>query len=141
MTPGPIGINSATYVGYLASAGAGHSLWMGIAGSAMATTAVVLPSFLLMLGISRLLLRHKDSPLLESVFRVLRPAVVGLLASAALLLMNAENFGSLNDSPRQFLISVALFIGAFVAVRFFKASPIRVILASGLIGALVYGWF
>lgn len=141
MTPGPIGINSATYVGYLASVGAGHSLWMGIAGSAMATTAVVLPSFLLMLGISRLLLRHKDSPLLESVFRILRPAVVGLLASAALLLMNAENFGSFNNSPRQFFISIALFIGAFVAVRSFKASPIRVILASGLIGALVYGWF
>lgn len=138
MTPGPIGINSATYVGYLASVDAGHSPWMGIFGSALATFAVVLPSFLLMLGVSRLLLQHQDNPLVKSVFRFLRPAVVGLLASAALLLMNVDNFGSPTHSPRQFTISVALFIGAFMTVRIFKTSPIRVILIAGIIGATMY---
>lgn len=138
MTPGPIGINSATYVGYLASTNAGYSPWMGVFGSALATFAVVLPSFLLMLGVSRLLLRHRNNPLVESVFRVLRPTVVGLLASATLLLMNVDNFGSLIHTPRQFTISVALFIGTFVTVHLFKASPIRIILIAGIIGAAMY---
>ena len=61
MTPGPIGINSATYVGYAAVTDAGYAPWIGIVGAGTATLAVILPSFLLMLTISRLLLRHNRS--------------------------------------------------------------------------------
>ena len=85
MTPGPIGINSATYVGYVA---AGNSIW----GSIIATFAVCLPSFILVLLVSRFILKHKDNITIKSIFSGLRPVVVGLIASAALLLMNKENF-------------------------------------------------
>ena len=59
-----------------------------------ATFAVVLPSFILMLTISKFFLKYQKHPVVESIFNGLRPAVVGLLASAALVLMNVENFGS-----------------------------------------------
>ena len=84
MTPGPIGINSATYIGYTATG----SVW----GAALATTAVCLPSFILVLLISRFLLKNHNNPYIKSIFMGLRPVVVGLIASAALLLMNKANF-------------------------------------------------
>ena len=84
MTPGPIGINSATYIGYTATG----SVW----GAALATTAVCLPSFILVLLVSRFLLKNHNNPYIKSIFMGLRPVVVGLIASAALLLMNKENF-------------------------------------------------
>jgi len=138
MTPGPIGINSATYVGYAAVTDAGYAPWIGIVGAGTATLAVILPSFLLMLTISRLLLRHKNNPIIASIFCGLRPAVVGLLASAALLLMTSENFGSVSTSPFQFIVSILIFISAFVGVKVIRLSPILVILLSGLIGGVVY---
>lgn len=139
MTPGPIGINSATYVGYAAVVGAGYSPWLGVVGSIVATSAVVLPSFLLMLLVSRFLLRHGNGRTVRSIFSGLRPAVVGLLAAAVLLLLTVDNFGQYSTSPLQFVTSVLLFIGAFVGVRFLHLSPILVILFSGFVGAVVYG--
>lgn len=130
MTPGPIGINSATYVGFTATG----SVW----GSIVATTAVVLPSFILMLTISRFFLKYQKHPLVEAVFKGLRPAVVGLLASAALVLMNEENFGSPSDDLRSFLISCALFAAAFIGTRFYKLNPIGMIIACGVAGWLLY---
>ncbi len=138
MTPGPIGINSATYVGYAAVTDAGYAPWIGIVGATTATLAVILPSFLIMLTISRLLLRHKNNPIIASIFCGLRPAVVGLLASAALLLMTSENFGSVSTSPFQFIVSTLIFTGAFIGVKVLKFSPILVILLSGLIGGVIY---
>ena len=67
---------------------------MGVLGSCVATFAVVLPSFILMLTISKFFLKYQKHPAVEAVFSGLRPAVVGLLASAALVLMNTENFSS-----------------------------------------------
>ncbi|MBQ8672682.1 MAG: chromate transporter [Bacteroides sp.] len=130
MTPGPIGINSATYVGFTATG----SVW----GAVVATFAVVLPSFLLMLTISRFFLKYQKHPVVEAVFGGLRPAVVGLLASAALVLMNSENFGSPSQDLRSFLISLLIFVGAFVATRRYKVNPILLIVLCGLLGALVY---
>ena len=91
MTPGPIGINAATYVGYTSLTNAGYAWYWGILGSSIATFAVVLPSFILMLLISRFLMAYKNHPIVEHVFSWLRPAVVGLLAAAALCLMTEEN--------------------------------------------------
>ena len=130
MTPGPIGINSATYVGYTATG----SVW----GSVVATLAVVLPSFILMLTISKFFLKYQKSKPVTDVFSGLRPAVVGLLAAAALVLMDKENFGSPTDDLSQFVISCLLFLGVFIATRCFKANPIMLIIAAGLIGLVVY---
>lgn len=137
MTPGPIGINSATYVGYTTIAHAFGPAW-GVVGSCVATFAVVFPSFILMLAISRFFLKYQKHPAVESVFRGLRPAVVGLLASAALLLMTADNFGSPTASTYQFIISCIIFLVAFIGTRFYKINPIGMIVACGIAGLLLY---
>lgn len=138
MTPGPIGINSATYVGYTAVVNAGYSHVWGIAGSITATFAVVLPSFILMIAISKFFLKYQKHPLVESVFKGLRPAVVGLLASAALLLMTAENFGSYQTDTYQWCISILIFLIAFIGTRKFKVNPILMIALCGLAGWILY---
>lgn len=135
MTPGPIGINSATYVGYTAVVNAGYSHEIGILGSCIATLSVVLPSFILMILISRFFLRYQKNASVASVFNGLRPGVVGLLAAAALVLMNEENFG--NDFY-QICISVLLFIGVFIASFKFKVNPILLIVLCGIAGFFLY---
>lgn len=139
MTPGPIGINSATFVGYTSVINSGGTIPLAVLGSLVASFAVMLPSFILMLIISRWLMKYSRHKRVEELFKVLRPAVVGLIASAALLLMNSENFGSITDTPLQFWVSVALFLFAFVALRFFKLGPILILVICGTIGGVVYG--
>ena len=139
MTPGPIGINSATYVGYTAVLNATGSEALAVLGSFTASFAVMLPSVVLMLIVSRFFMKYSKHKNVENVFSLLRPAVVGLIASAALLLMTKENFGSPTDTPLQFWVSVALFVGAFVAMKFFKVSPILILLLAGVFGGVFYG--
>jgi chromate transporter len=138
MTPGPIGINSATYVGYTSAINAGYGHFGGILGSITATFAVVLPSFILMIAISKFFLKYQKHPMVEAVFKGLRPAVVGLLAAAALVLMTSENFGSYHTDKYQFFVSVIIFLVAFVGTRKFKVSPILMIALCGLAGFLLY---
>ena len=130
MTPGPIGINSATYVGFTATG----SVW----GSIIATLAVVLPSFILMLAISKFFLKYQKHPVVEAVFSGLRPAVVGLLASAALVLMNADNFSSPKEDMYSFIISCLIFLVAFIGTRKYKINPILMIVACGIAGLILY---
>ena len=130
MTPGPIGINAATYIGFTSTG----SVW----GSIIATFAVVLPSFILMLTISKFFLKYQKHPVVESIFNGLRPAVVGLLASAALVLMNVENFGSSTEDTYSFIISIIIFLIAFIGTRKYKANPILMIIACGIAGLLLY---
>lgn len=138
MTPGPIGINSATYIGYVApgqsSPTLASPLW-GILGSVVCTLVVVLPSFLLVSLTSHYISRHRDSALVKGIFTGLRPVVVGLIASAALLLMNQANFGS---TPHDLTISISLCVAAFVAVYFLKLHPILIIIIAGVAGYLLY---
>lgn len=137
MTPGPIGINSATYVGYSAVVNAGYSHAIGILGSTIATVSVVLPSFILMVLISKFFLKYQKHPIIASVFEGLRPGVVGLLAAAALVLMNRENFGTYNW---QILTSIILFAGTFIASYRYKVNPILLIVICGIIGYVTFGY-
>lgn len=137
MTPGPIGINSATYVGYSAVVNAGYSHAVGILGSTIATVSVVLPSFILMVLISKFFLKYQKHPIIASVFEGLRPGVVGLLAAAALVLMNGENFGTYNW---QILTSIILFAGTFIASYRNKVNPILLIVICGIIGYVTFGY-
>ena len=139
MTPGPIGINSATYVGYTAVLNATGNGGLAVLGSLAASLAVMLPSIVLMLIVSRFFMKYSKHKNVENVFLLLRPAVVGLIASAALLLMTEENFGSPTETPLQFWVSVALFVAAFVAMKFFKVSPILILLLAGVFGGVFYG--
>ena len=137
MTPGPIGINSAPYCGYTAVHNAGFTGGMAVLGSVTATVALVLPSLILMLLISKMFLKYMKTPLVQSVFMGLRPVVVGLLAAATLLLCNAENFSSPNINLWQFGISLALFIATFVGTMWLKINPIRMICYAAVAGLLL----
>ena len=130
MTPGPIGINSATYIGYTAIHNAGYSPAISILGSCLTTFAVCLPSFILVLIISSLFVKFKNNRYVEAAFLGLRPATVGLIAAAALLLMNHENF----IDYKSFLI----FAGAFILTWKFKIHPILMILLAGVAGLVLY---
>lgn len=136
ITPGPVGINTATYTGYTAIVNAGYSEGLGIVGALLASFAVILIPVILMLIVSRLLLKHKDNRVVTDVMSLLRLAIVGLIAAAALLLATPETFG--NASP-QLWISIAIFAIVFIASLKFKASPILLILLSGVVGFMVYG--
>lgn len=136
MTPGPIGINSATYVGYVVGADAGETTWLcGILGSILATLAVVIPPYILTLYTGHFIRRHKNSPIIKSIFSGLRPVCVGLIASAALLLMNKDTFGTTNY---ELLSSTIICIASFCGVFFLKKHPILVILLAGLAGYIIY---
>ena len=137
MTPGPIGINSATYCGYTAIHNAGYGHFMGILGSATATVALVLPSLILMILISRMFMRYMNTRPVRSVFAGLRPAVVGLLAAATLLLCNADNFSTPTDDLWQFCISCALFAATAFGTGYLKINPIHMICYSAFAGLLL----
>lgn len=134
MTPGPIGVNCATYCGYTAVHNAGHGYLMAILGSATATFALVLPSLILMIAISRMFLKYMHSKTVTSMFLGLRPVVIGLLAAAALLLMTPENFGTPSTDIRQFSISMALFAATIVGTYWLKINPIKMIIFAALVG-------
>ncbi len=138
MTPGPIGINSATYCGYTACANAGFSMPMSILGSATATFALVLPSLILMILIAKMFMRFMHHHSVESVFHGLRPAVVGLLAAATLLLCTRENFSTPKENLWQFCISCFLFIASFYGVKVMKINPIHMILFSAVAGLVLF---
>lgn len=137
MTPGPIGINSATYCGYAAIHNAGYSTGMAVLGSTIATFALVLPSVVLMILISKMFMKYWDTPVVQNVFTGLRPAVVGLLAAATLLLMNAENFSKPSENLWQFCISVFLFAATFVGTKVVKINPIKMIGFAAFAGLLL----
>ena len=137
MTLGPIGINSATYCGYSAVYNTGMGEGMAILGSFTATFALVLPSFILMILIAKMFMKYMNTPTVNDIFSVLRPTVVGLLAAATLLLMNRENFSSLELNPWHFWISVALFLATFVGTLWLKINPIRMIGYAAFAGLLL----
>lgn len=125
MTPGPIAINSATYIGYEVG---------GVVGSVVATFAVCLPSLTLMLLLTRFFLRHRENRYIKSVVTSVGPIVVGMIASAALLMMfpvsgKNENFVDVWS----WLLFVAVLYGSYR-----KVNPILMILLSAVVGILIY---
>ena len=138
MTPGPIGINSATYCGYTAIINAGYSTPLAILGSATATFALILPSLILMILISKMFMKYMNTPSVQSVFMGLRPVVVGLLAAATLLLCTNDNFSTPSENPWQFYISVALFLATAFGTGYLKINPIRMICYCAIAGLLLF---
>lgn len=137
MTPGPIGINSATYCGYTAVHNAGMGDALAVLGSATATFALVLPSLILMIIISKMFMKYMNTRTVRSIFSGLRPAVVGLLAAASLMLCNAENFGSPDVNAWQFGVSLFLFSATFVGTLWLKINPIRMICYAAVAGLVL----
>lgn len=137
MTPGPVGINTATYAGYTAVLNAGYPAWAAVCGSLLASFAVIIIPVALVLLVSGCLLRHTDDHRVASVMRVVRLAVVGLIAAAALGLVGVESFGSVGLN-KQFIVSVAIFAAVFIFSWRYKKSPILLIVTSGLVGLIIY---
>ncbi len=145
MTPGPIAINSATYVGYKVA---------GITGSAFATFALVLPSFVLILLASKYLIRWQKHPLNQMVFYGLRPVIIGLIASAGFVIAQTsiirpfdQSFGSwvntLLSTPGDVIhgLSVLIFGAVFVLEWRAKMNPILLIALAGLASGLLMPFF
>jgi len=120
MTPGPIAINCATYVGYLVTG----SVW----GSALTTFAVSLPPMTVMMVISKFYMRVQGNGYMKGALSVIKPVTVGMIGAAALMLCNGQTF------PHGWL-SYLLFAAAFVAV-WKKIHPILIILAAAAVGVL-----
>lgn len=120
MTPGPVAINSATFIGYSTA---------GILGSIFATAGVVTPSLVLMILVVKLLNRFYENRWVQAAFDGLRPAVVALIAGAAIYVART----SLTD-----IISSLIALGAFALLIFTRLHPIWVLILSALAGILVY---
>ncbi len=126
MTPGPIAINSATYIGYEVA---------GFWGSVVATVAVCLPALTIMMLITRFFLRLRDNRYVQGVVMGMRPVVVGMIASAALLLIFPHS-----ADGRSFIDgwSWVIFIGVLLAsVK--RVNPILLIVLSAVAGIVIYG--
>ena len=122
MTPGPIGINSATYIGYTVTG----NLW----GAVIATVAVCLPSFLMVLFISYFFVKFKNNKYVNAAMSGLLPMSVALIGAAALLLMNEDNFIDYK--------SILIFVVAFFLTWKYKVHPILMILLAGVMGFILY---
>ncbi|MBO6170145.1 MAG: chromate transporter [Bacteroidales bacterium] len=144
MTPGPIGINSATYVGYSVLYEATGVHLMGVLGSAVATLALVLPSFLIVLAIVRFYTKFKGNSLFDGTMSWLRPAVVGLIGAAAVILIVRTSWDGLMPTlsiVRENFVdwkSWCLLGAAFVASFWGKVNPILVIIGGALLGLVLY---
>ncbi len=134
MTPGPIGINTATYTGYTAVLNAGYSSWLAVCGSLIASLAVILLPMILMMVAVRFLKRYQDNHYVAMVLKVLRLVVIGIIAAAALQLATKESFGSPADSHR-FIMSLVIFVVVFV-LALKKKSPVWLMLGAGLAGII-----
>lgn len=128
-TPGPIAFNSATYIGYTAVTDIGFTSGYGILGSAICTLAVSLPSLILMTLVCAFFFRLKNNPWLQSALSVLKPAIIGLIASAALILITPYNF----VDYKSWIIFAAVLIASIK-----KVDPILLIFLSGVVGLILY---
>lgn len=136
ITPGPIAINSATYVGYMVCSQQG-GVAAGVLGAALATFAVCLPALTIMLLITRFFLRLHNNRLVEGAMRGMRPVVIGMIASAALLLMFPKDGASAGDANFIDAWSWILFGATFVA-SLRKVNPILLIALSAAAGIVIY---
>lgn len=143
-TPGPIGVNCATYVGYEVMHNAGCGNLLAILGSASTTFAIVLPSFLVFFAIIKVFDKFHNHPVFVTVMSGLKPVVAGMIGAAALILIFHISF-----SLKQLNISVIgenfpdwkawlMFVSAFVLCYTKKAGPVTLLLAAGAIGLFIY---
>ncbi|HBI73171.1 MAG TPA: chromate transporter [Lachnospiraceae bacterium] len=131
MTPGPIAINSATFVGTRIA---------GLGGALIATLGCVLPSFIIVLTLAKLYYKYKNLSIVQGILGGLRPVVVAMIASAGLSILITAFWGE--GGITAFLdinyIAVGLFALSLVVLKKFKTNPIYVMLGCGVIGMIVY---
>lgn len=132
MTPGPIAVNSATFVGQQIA---------GLPGAIVCTLGCILPSLIIVLALSWLYMRFRSLSTVQGVLTGLRPAIVAMIGSAGLsLLLLALFHSSLSElEVSDFrVVEGAIFVVCLALLRKFKVNPIAVIFGSGLVGTIVY---
>lgn len=132
MTPGPIAINSATFVGNQVA---------GIGGSVVATLGCVLPSFIIVLTLAYIYYKYKDITIVQGILGGLRPAVVALIASAGISIIVNAFWGEQGFSTRLAdlnYVAIGLFAVSLVVLRKFKPNPALIMLGCGIVGMVVY---
>jgi len=156
ITPGPVGINTATYAGYSAAIAEGYPTAFAIAAAVVASLAVLILPLTLILVVGRWLLRHKDQAPFDTLFRILRLTVIGLIAAAALALMPSAFAPTPSGTVTLFKFQFSIFNLIIFAVVFTLSvlprkwfstlrsplsalqSPITLILLSALAGLIIY---
>ena len=136
-TPGPIGVNVATYVGFVTGMDQG-SIGHAIFGAVTATLGLVLPSLIVILIVAAMLKRFKDSPLVQKAFYGLRPASTGLIAAAGISVAVANLFGSpaFSINWKGWILAIVLWLLTNKVKQTKKLHPIVFIGASALVGIL-----
>ena len=136
ITPGPIAINSATYVGYTVCSQQG-GVFLGVLGAMLATFAVCLPALTIMLLITRFFMRLHNNRIVEGAMRGMRPVVIGMIASAALLLILPKDGAA--DGEANFIDAWSwILFGATFAASLRKVNPILLIVLSAVAGIVIY---
>ena len=132
MTPGPIAINAATFVGIQVA---------GIPGAVIATVGCVLPSCVIVMALAYVYYRFRGLSMVQGILAGLRPAVVALIASAGISLMILSVYGQ-RELPEDLLsfdaVSVGIFIVGLFVLRKWKVSPIHIMVGSGIAGIVLY---
>ena len=135
MTPGPVAVNSATFVGIQIA---------GIPGALIATLGCILPSCIIVLTLAFIYYKFRGLSFVQGVLSGLRPAVVAMIASAGISLLILSVYGQ-NVIPENIseinIISVAIFLIGFVVLRIWKINPIWVIASGGVLGIILYSIF
>lgn len=132
MTPGPIAINSATFVGIRIA---------GIPGAIIATVGCIFPSCIIVSLLAWIYFKFKELTLVQGVLSGLRPTIVALIASAGLSIFTLTIWGEDGFSTNPLtinLVSVLLFTMAIFILRKWKPNPIYVMLGSGIVGGAIY---
>lgn len=132
MTPGPIAINSATFVGIQVA---------GLPGALIATLGCVLPSCIIVMTLAFVYYRYRKLSLVQGVLQGLRPAVVAMIASAGLSILFLALWGG-GPLPTSWgdvnFVSVGIFLVGLFILRIWKPNPILVMAGAGVAGVIIY---
>lgn len=130
MTPGPIAINAATFVGLKTG---------GILGAIVATSACVLPSVIIVFILMVLYNRYKELDVMQSILKSLRPAIIALIGSAGIQIAQLVVFkNGLIGIYNLDLIGILVFVASLVALRKYRLAPVKTMIIFGFVGALGY---
>lgn len=132
MTPGPVAINCATFVGQQVG---------GTPGAVICTLGCILPSLIIVLLLSLLYLRFRSLKAMQGILTGLRPAIVAMIASAGtsllVLALFSVDMAQIQEGSFQ-SVEFVIFLVSFFLLRKYKTSPIAIILGSGLVGSVIY---
>ena len=131
MTPGPLAVNTSTFIGIQIA---------GIAGAVLATAGCAISGILISLLLYRFFKKHRESDYIFQVLNGLKASSLGLIVSAAvtILLLAFTGSGELSGDMRMDWIAAVVFAGSFFALRKWKVNPILMIVVTGVIGGFLY---